>query len=230
MENNREIKIKGIGSLDLPVDLIEIEFTLEEMNKDYKKGNESFNNSILELQNIVQSIGFNSSDLKTSDIRVTTEYDSRKKGGSYVDVFKGYNFKTEMILSFDLDSQKLGEVFTAVANSKAGPKIEVNFTVKDIQSIKTKLLANAAIDAKNKATILCEAAGAKLGKLININYNWRNLNYYSSTKYRIGDFEEESTEHLCYSRLELPSEQKWTFTPENISIEDDAYFIWEIID
>ena len=48
MDKNRVITIKGIGSLDIPVDLIKIDFTLEETNKDYKKGHENFDNSIID--------------------------------------------------------------------------------------------------------------------------------------------------------------------------------------
>ncbi len=234
MEKNRVITIKGIGSLDMPVDLIEIDFTLKEMNKDYKKGHEIFDNYILELQNIVQSLGFDITDLKTSDIRVTTEYENKKKGGRYIDVFVGYNFETEMTLSFDLDSKKLGDIFIAVSNSKASPKIEVSFTVKDRESVKTRLLGNAAIDAKKKATVLCEAVGTKLGKLLTVNYNWRDLNLYSTTKYRRDDFDEDEDliykGRICYDALPTLSLHKWNFTPKNINVEDEAYFIWEIID
>ena len=235
MDKNRVITIKGIGSLDIPVDLIKIDFTLEETNKDYKKGHENFDNSIIELQNIVKELGFNETDLKTSDIKVSTEYDNKKKGGRYVDVFVGYKFLTGMTLSFDLDSQKLGEVFTALSNSKAAPKIEVRFTVKDEESVKTKLLGNAAKDAKNKATVLCEAVGTKLGKLINVNYNWRDLDLYSSTRYRRDDFDDDDDtdflgRHICYDRIEPLKLHKWNFTPKDISVEDEAYFIWEITD
>lgn len=233
MEQNRVITIKGIGSLEMPVDLIKMDFTLEELNKDYKKGHEVFDSYITELQDIVQALGFKKTDLKTSEIRVTTEYDSKKKYGKYIDVFKGYNFKTDMSLSFDFDSQKLGEVFTSISDSKAGPKIEVWFTVKDTESAKKRLLGNASKDAKEKATILCESIGAKIGKLLKVDYNWQELDLYSSTKYRKDEYDEDHADRLCYSRMELPrmlALHKWDFSPKNISVTDEAYFIWEITD
>ena len=234
MDKNRVVTIKGIGSLEMPVDLVKMDLTLEELNKDYKKGHEVFDSYIIEIQNIVQSLGFDKTDLKTSEIRVTTEYDNKKKYGKYVDVFKGYKFETEMTLSFDFDSQKLGDAFTSISNCKAGPKIEVWFTIKDTESVKKKLLGNASKDAKEKAEILCESVGAKIGKLLNVNYNWKDLNLYSSTRYRKDEFDDDEDEFrpkVFYSRLEMASSaHKWEFTPKTISVTDEAYFIWEIID
>lgn len=233
MEKNRVITIKGIGSIEMPVDLVVMDFTLEELNKDYKKGHEVFDSYITEVQDIVQSIGFQKTDLKTSEIQVTTEYDRKKKYGKYVDVFNGYNFSTEITLRFDFDSQKLGEAFTAISNCKARPKIEVRFTVKDTEAVKKSLLGNASKAAKEKATILCESVGAKIGKLLNVNYNWKEMDLYSCTKYRKDEFEEEAEEHICYNRLALPRAlelHKWDFSPKGISVTDEAYFIWEIID
>jgi uncharacterized protein YggE len=222
MEKERLITVKGIGKMTVPVDYVEIKFTLEEINKDYKKGYETFESNILELQKFVQSIGFKKEDLKASEINVTPEYDSIRKNNKYIDVFKGYNFITELKLCFDFDSKKLGEVFSLSSTTKCTPKIDVEFTVKDKEAIKKKLLANAAKDAREKANILCEAMGVKLGNLITINYNWTDINIHSYTNYKLDNM---ITTGLCCREESLVD-----FTPDDISVNDDASFIWEITD
>ena len=170
MERNREITVKGIGELKFPVDFVEIQLTLEELDKNYTNGYQTFEDHILELQEIIHGIGFEKEDLKTSLINVYPKYENVRKNDTYVDVFKGYNFFTEMNLCFDFDSKKLGQVFFSISQSKVNPKINVNFTVKDKEAVKKSLLGAAAKDAKEKAQILCEAMGVKLGKLITINF------------------------------------------------------------
>ena len=68
MERNREITVKGVGSLSAKVDYITVIFTLEELNRVYKSGYEDFNSHISALQNIIEKLGFEKSDLKTSAI------------------------------------------------------------------------------------------------------------------------------------------------------------------
>ncbi len=218
MEINREITVKGIGSLSAKVDYITVIFTLDELNRVYKSGYEDFNSHISALQNIIEKLGFEKSDLKTSAISITTKYDSVKRNGDYVEIFAGYRFTTKMKLSFDFDSEKLGKVFASISEMDFAPKVNVIFSVKDEEFVKNQLLANAAKDARTKAQVLSEAMGVKLGKLITIQYNWDVIEIQSRTSY---DF--AATGRIKGSR-------EIDFTPEDISLEDEAAFIWEIED
>ena len=222
MERNREITVKGIGDLKIPVDFVEIHLTLEELDKNYNNGYQTFEDHILELQEIIQEIGFKKEDLKTSLINVYPKYENERRNDSYVNVFKGYNFFSEMKLCFDFDSQKLGEAFSSISTSDAKPRMNVNFTVKDKEAVKKRLLGAAAKDAKEKAQILCDAMGVKLGKLITINYNWDEIEIYSSTKYEMNT----SPRMLCADIRDTSVD----FTPDDISVEDDASFVWAIED
>lgn len=214
MERNREITVKGIGKLKVPVDWVILSLTLEELNIDYEAGYKNFENHINALQEAVAFAGFKKTDLKTTEITVTTKYESVKKSGVYTDVFIGYQFKNDLKLRFDFDSQKLGCVLQAIGNSNATPKIKVDFSVKDKEAVKNRLLANAAKNAKEKAELLCEAMGVKLGKLLVIQYNWDEIQIYSSTRH----------ERVVVAAGAID------FTPDDISVEDDACFVWEIED
>ncbi len=218
MEKQRLITVKGIGKVKIPVDYVEVKFELRELNKEYEQGYHLFEQSIFELQKTVTSLGFDKEDLKTSEIDIKPEYDSIKKDGTYVDVFKGYNFACESILRFDLDSKKLPELLNSVAKSKIKPRIDIEFTVKDKEAVKKQLLTASAKDAKEKADLLCNAMGVKLGTLLTINYNWTDITIFSPTTL-------SQDEQLCCMEAPLID-----FTPDDIDVTDDASFVWEITD
>ena len=222
MEKERLITVKGIGAVTVPVDFVELEISLNEMNKDYKKGYDIFEKKMLDIKNIIIKSGFNEDELKTSELNVKPEYDEIKKGNRYVNVLHGYEFITEMKLRFDFDSSKLNNVFTSISQNKAAPKIEVNFTVKDKEAVKKALLAASAKDAKEKAEILCNSLGVKLGNLKTINYNWDEIKIYSPTRY--------SVSNTVFSDLCCRETPLWGFSPDDIRVNDDASFVWEIID
>lgn len=225
MEKERLITVKGIGVVTVPVDYVEITLTLDEMNKDYKKGYENFEKHILALQEIIVGCGFKKEDLKTSEIRVYPKNERVKKGGHYVEVLTGYEFYSEMIVRFDFDSEKVGQIFASITQSKPSPRINVEFTVKDKEAVKKSLLAASAKDAKEKANILCQAMDVKLGKLQTINYNWDELKIYSQTKYLLN----EERERVLYDAYDVRY-NGLDFTPDDIRVDDDASFVWEITD
>ncbi len=222
MEKERLITVKGIGAISVPVDYIELEISLNETNKDYKKGYDIFEKKMSDIQNTIINCGFNEDDLKTSDFNVKPNYAEIKKGDSYVNVFQGYEFISEMKLHFDFDSSKLNKIMTAITQIKATPKIEVNFTVKDKATVKKSLLAASAKDAKEKAEILCNSLGVKLGNLRTINYNWNEIKIYSPTRYKVEDIGYEG----FLDGIQTP----FRFSPDNVRVKDDASFIWEITD
>lgn len=77
---------------------------------------------------------------------------------------------------------------------------------------------SAAKNARKKAETLCAAIGAKLGSLVRIDYNWGEINIYSHTKYNGGFFGSAPTG--VYSEPEID--------PEDIKLNDNATFVWEI--
>ncbi len=222
MEKERLITVKGIGTLTVPVDYIEIQFHLRETNKEYEKGYDLFEKHILDLQNTLTSCGFEKKELKTSEVNVVPDYDRVKKNGRYTEVLKEYDFGADLILRFDFDSQKLADVIKSVSKSKSAPEIEIDFTVKDKEAVKKNLLVASAKDAREKADLLCEAMNVKLGKLLTINYNWDEITIHSPTNYRL---EDPRRLDLCCCERSLID-----FTPDDIRVNDDASFVWEITD
>lgn len=218
MEKNREITVKGVGKFTAAADWIVIKLDIALLNKDYQAGYAEFERRISKLQEAITEVGFKKSDLKTTRFYVSTEYKSVKKSGTYVDEFVGYQFSTDLRLEFDFDSKRLGEAVLAIVKSDSMPKIRFNFKVKDEELVKKNLLANVAKDAKQKAEILCSAMDVKLGKLLTVNYSWDEINFYSTTSYT----RDVDKSCVCESLSSVD------FTPDDISLEDEACFIWSI--
>ncbi len=222
MLDEHKITVKGVGKLKLKVDWIKISFSLTSRDLDYGAGYDDFAKRIVKLQDAIADVGFDKKDLKSNRIKVSTLYKDLKSkiGGAteYKSVFDGYLFDTDLNLSMPFDSKKLGEVLKAVANSGADPKFFINFSVKDEEEAKNKLLAAAAQDAKTKADILCSALGVRLGALYSISYNWGEIDIISRSSYVM--------ERDClYAAGAAPD---MDFTPEDVEIEDTATFVWDI--
>ena len=223
MLNEHKITVKGIGNLRLKADWIKMSFSLNSENIDYSAGYEAFAKRIANLQGAGGKVGFDKMDLKSGSIYVATQYKNVKRRSNgeseYVQVFNGYRFNTELILSFDFDSEKLGEVIKAVVSSDADPKFEIEFTVKDKQAVINSLLSAAAKDAKAKADVLCTSLGASLGKLSSISYNWDEIEIRSHSSYKM------TYNMVCDS---VGSSPAIDFTPEDVEVEDSATFVWDI--
>ncbi len=216
MEKNREITVKGIGNLSAPVDWVIIKLSLAEKNNNYEKGFVIFEQNFGKLQDAIFSVGFDKKELKTTDFHVITTYKGVEKRNEYRQVFDGYRFCNDLKLEFSYDSKKISEVLKAISRSNVSVDIEIQFSVQDKDAVVNQLLFNATQNAKQKAKILCDAMGVKLGKLLTINYDWTEIEIYSSVKYE--------KEHDI---LEAPF---YDISPDDVHVNEDAVFVWEITD
>ena len=106
-------------------------------------------------------------------------------------------------------------MLSVISTSKAKPKVDISFTLKEDGEIKEEVLRNASNNARKKAEILASTSGVKLGKLISIDYSWKDIELYSDTK--------------CYDSM--PSISKMAsidIEPDDIKAEDSVTFTWEI--
>lgn len=216
----KTITVKGVGKVSEKPDYIEISLKLNSVDKDYGKTIEHISEKIDKLNKSLEEIGFEKGSLKTTNFNVKTRYDSVKtKTGDYESVFKGYECRHSLKLSFDFDTKRLAKVLSAMTACVANPEFSISFTVKDQTKISKELLISASKNAKEKAEILCEASGAKLGELISIDYNWGDLNTYSNTDYSIS--------RMCNANV-MADYASIDIEPEDMKIDDTATFVWEI--
>ena len=84
-----------------------------------------------------------------------------------------------MLIEFDADNKKLGEILYALAHSVITLEISIEYTVSDPEKHKDKLLKNAIEDSKHKAKVLAHAANIELGDIVSIDYSWGEINFVS---------------------------------------------------
>lgn len=216
----RTITIKGVSKLSLKPDQVVISLTLKATDKNYDKAMNTAAKHLEQLRGALVGIGFTKDDLKTTNFNVGTEYESeRDKNGNYKRIFIGYSVTHQLKLEFDFDSQRLSQTLGAIAACIAEPELNVQFTVKDKESVNAALLENACANAKANAGILAKASGVTLGDLISIDYNWGELHLFSPTQYDMED--------ACM-RLSSAAPTSIEIEPDDINISDSVTFVWEI--
>lgn len=212
----RTITVKGVGTASTRPDYAVISVTLESDDLDYDKALETATAAVDSMTLALVSVGFDKSDLKTSDYSVRTEYKSvRDENGNYSQEFDGYVCRYLLKLGLELDTEKLGKALGALTSVEPKPEISISFTVKDPSAVSERLLRSAAENARAKAQILCEASGVKLGGLVSVDYDWREIDIVSECRV-------ESPMMLSEKRIA-------DIEPEEINSSDSVRFVWEIV-
>ncbi len=216
---NRTILIRGHGIAELKPDWVELPATISVKSMDYQQVLELAGAALDALIAAFHGAGFSKEDVKTVDFRVDPVFESEQDTrGVYRQVFAGYECRHALKVAFPLTQERLGRTLQALAACSAKPEFSVQFTVRDQEAVKDSLLAAASADARRKAQTLCAASGVRLGRLINISYQWNDRSFYS-----------ESNVMLTKARGgAVPAMASLDFTPNTISVSDDAAFIWEI--
>lgn len=214
----KTIAIKGKGKLSLEPDLIQLNLDLDYSNLDYDKTLMGIEESNKQLKDSIESLSFNRSDIKTTKFNIDAVYKwvKYKEFGETQQkrVFDGYLGEHNLTFSFDYDMGKLSKILNSIISLKNPPEFHISYSVKDKEGAKEKLLLEATKDARRKAEILTTASNVTLGDLINITYSWTNINFTRNADY----FEEMSCKSI--GSLDI--------TPEDIKMEDEVEFIWEI--
>lgn len=217
----KTITVKGMGNVSAKPDLIVVTMILESMDKSYDQAMHLSVEKISKLTAALMDVGFEKSDLKTTNFNVKTEYDSVKRNGRYEQVFLGYKCIQNLKLQFDLDVQRLAIVLGKISSCMADPDMQIRFTVKNPSAISEELLRSATSNAKTKAEILCDASGKALGDLLSISYNWGEIDVYSHTRFSMEDAV------VCCAAGAADFEEM-NIEPDGIEVSDTVTFIWEI--
>ena len=216
---NRIITVKGIGKVSVKPDLIVITMDLESQKYDYDETMVMAAESVMALQDAIQSVGFDKKDLKTTNFNISTHYESyRDKNNDYKSKFNGYICQQGTYLEFDYDTSVMSKVLNAIAKAPINPRLNIKFSVNDKAAVSEELLVSATENAKQKAEILAKAAGVRLGNLISIDYSWGELHLYSQTNY-------DAMEDKCLIMSDISTPE---IEPDDIDVSDTVSFAWEI--
>ena len=168
---DKTMKITGKGKVSVKPDIIRLNMTMEESYKEYEVTLRQSSETTKILKELFVSLGFKNDDLKTRSFDINTKYESYKaKDQSWKKRLIGYTYTHHMLIEFDADNKKLGEILYALAHSVITPEISIEYTVSDPEKYK---------DSKHKAKVLAHAANVELGDIVSIDYSWGEINFVS---------------------------------------------------
>lgn len=214
----RKIRVTGKGKISIKPDLIRLNIKASDVLKKYEDCINKSSKSIKELRKIIENSGLNPNDLKTTEFSVDTEYKSYYENDIYKREFQGYEYVHNLYINFPNDNDLLGKVLYELSKSKTDYEFSINYTVKDIESAKNKLLAKAVQDSKTKASILAKASGVLLGEIISIDYSWDEIEVFSKP---IDDFVINKAQSFG-SKIDIDIEA------DDINMSDTVTVVWNI--
>lgn len=218
---DKTMKITGKGKVSVKPDIIRLNMTMEESYKEYEVTLRQSSETTKILKELFVSLGFKNDDLKTRSFDINTKYESYKaKDQSWKKRLIGYTYTHHMLIEFDADNKKLGEILYTLAHSVITPEISIEYTVSDPEKHKDKLLKNAIEDSKHKAEVLANAADVKLGDIVSIDYSWGEINFVS-----------EPIQNFAFASAEKISGRAGydiDIEADDIDVTDTVTVIWNI--
>ena len=215
----RTISIKGVGKAKRDPDLVIFRISTTAFDKEYASAIDASNRLVNELKNDFKDLGFEKDDLKTTYFTTRQIHESVEVGvfnKRHESQLKGFKAIHDLKIEFDLDNDKINEVLGCLKNYGKDVEFDIEFSVKNKDSMKREVILDATRNARFNAEILAEASSVKLGDLIKIEYNWSDVRFISRAQYDINELScEYSPEHI-------------EFTPDSIEISDSVSFVWEI--
>lgn len=160
------IRVTGEGLASVRPDTIEVGLSLSSVNKKYTKSISEVDEMVTAVKSELKKVGVE--DVKTTNfsVRQHYSYDGRKN------VPDGFETQHLLKISFDYDTNKLGDVIEKITASLAEPRLTLSFTSKNTDKAKEEALKDAVAHAKRDATALAKAAGVKLGDILLVNHSF----------------------------------------------------------
>lgn len=217
----RTMRVTGKGKLSVKPDRIRLLLDLQQVCETYEEALRLSTEQTESLKDSLEGLGFARTDLKTLRFNVDTEYENyRDENNVWKNRFLGYKFTHAMKLEFDADNGKLGQVLYALAHGAVHPEFHINYTVKDAEAAKNRLLAKAVADSKEKAQVLAEAAGVTLCDIVTIDYSWGEIEFISRPVERCMTMSAKNAASADGYSLDIE--------PDDIDVTDTVTVVWEI--
>ena len=211
----RTVTVTGTGRCTLPPDTIRMHFTLTAKDPDYAAVMQDADRRFAALQSAAKAAGIAPEQLRTESWHVDTDYEHLPdEHGNYRQVFPGYVCRQMLLLEIGVDLKLLGAVIQAAESSGADPEFRISFTLRNRDTVHDALLKAAAEQARRDAEILAAASGAKLGALAAIRYR---------------DDAPQLTAGTEMMLRAAKMNDAAAMTPEQITAEESAVFVWELL-
>lgn len=221
MNTMRTIRVTGRGRIAVRPDKTRISIVLKGRAREYAKALQQSSEDTELLKDLLSTLGFERSDLKTLSFDVDESYETYHEDNTYKRRFKGYTFEHDLKVEFFSDNQRLGKILYALAHSPIHPEFSISYFVSDPDAAKNKLLGKAVEDARKKALVLSTAAQVKLKDIQSIDYSWQQIEFEFSPMNRMmsSSIREEVLSEASYDL---------NIEPDDIEASDTVTIIWEI--
>lgn len=215
------IRVTGKGQIAVKPDLIRLMLTLEGTKEKYEDTLEDSAKQVELLKVCFEKLGFVRSDLKTQHFNIDTVYEGyQDENRVWKNRFMGYKFIHNMKIEFEADNTRLGQVLYGLAQAPVSPEFHINYTIKDTEAVKNKLLGKAVADSKEKALVLAEAAGVALGELVSVDYSWGEKSFVSEPMNR--------SMPLMKDCRVTSGGYNMSIEPDDINVSDTVTVVWKI--
>ena len=223
MEDKRTIRVTGKGSVRVKPDTTRLTITLRGSYKDYQETLSRSARDTEALKDVLQTLGFDRSELKTLSFDVDTRYESvQDQGRNFRQVFVGYEYIHTAKLDFPSDNELLGRTLYALAASELKPEFRLSYTVKDPEPLKNELLGRAVEDALAKARVLTGAAGVSLRDILNIDYSWGEV------AFEVQPLRRSLEADMATGAMNAKASFDMDIEPDDIRVSDTVTVVWEI--
>lgn len=232
----RKIKVDGKAQMSVAPDRVSIILNLKEMKETHEEAVKAAVDAVDEIQAGFTKLGFQKEDIHTSSFEVTARYKDvyienhdnpfrERKEQKLI----GYEYTQRVMIELAIDNELLGKSLYFLGRCKSNPKIKLQYSISDTDSVARELLKQMAVDAKKKAVILVEALGHKLGEAMLVDYSYSNFSFHSDTTYDLSaDAGTGNIDLSCRSTMMMFKNKSFDLYPENIVIKESAEFVWEI--
>ena len=186
------------------------------------------------IKHLTELTDFRSDDFKTRAYSVVERFHTNRIEPKTVDdldknlqkrVSDGFFFSQFICLEFDYDKQRLAKLLAISSEDKNAPMLNIDFSLKDVNSKVNELIPAAYEDAKKKAEALASAAGKNLRDCVRVDIDQtaasRDMMYGAPIEKRMSvrgaadDFEQQ---------IKNIDE---TFKPDDITLSKTISCVWE---
>lgn len=211
-----DIKVTAVGRASAPPDQIEVTLTLTAKKYDYAEAMSEAASQLDRVRDALAKVGIKQEDIRTSDMSIGAEYTTQGGSkGEYKRVFEGYRVDDILSIRFDMDTDLLARVLSALAESGTQPAIGISLGIRDTAPLADAALAQATAAAERRARVLCKASGIELGEIVSIDCARGTPEMIMPTTYR-----------LEAADMKLAAVNSPKITPTDLVISETVTVIW----
>lgn len=163
----RTISVDGTSVIKATPDRATVNISIESTGKDAKEA--SAQNAIImnKIQQDILALAITKDNIKTTNYNLYPVYNRKDNGRQEI---IGYSVSNQITVTVD-NIDLVGNVIDTAINAGANNINSVEFSLKDPEAYKNKVLVQAINDAKRKADIIAKTLGKNVVNVVSVNSN-----------------------------------------------------------